>query len=65
MMLIWRPALCRELDPNMIPMPFNQDAFELKDLGLKSASVDDSKKQATGSEGTSLCFAIEWDDGKP
>lgn len=47
----------------MIAMPFNQEAYELKDLGLKSGSVMSSEKQSFPSDKVSLCFAIEWDDG--
>lgn len=52
-----------ELDPILMAMPFNDAAYELKDLGMRGGSVEDGSKQAyTGGKGQ-LCFAIEWDDG--
>ncbi|PWN88069.1 amidase signature enzyme [Acaromyces ingoldii] len=53
-----------ELDPILVPMAFNEEAFALKDLGRKSGSTHDDEKQALqpGKKGQ-LCFAIEWDDG--
>jgi len=47
-----------------MPMPFNQDAYELKDLGLKGGSVADAEKTSYTPSKTKLCFAIEWDDGE-
>ena len=57
------PLAHKELDPILVPMPFNQDAYELKDLGLKTGSAAGEGVQAHSPK-TPLCFAIEWDDGE-
>lgn len=49
-----------ELDPILVSMPFNEDAFQLKNLQLKAGS---SAPQESLPKGGKLCFAIEWDDG--
>ena len=50
-----------ELDPILVSMPFNEDAYALKDLQLKKGSSEPAECYAAGK--TQLCFAIEWDDG--
>ncbi|GAC76455.1 amidases [Moesziomyces antarcticus T-34] len=50
-----------ELDPILVSMPFNEDAYALKDLQLKKGSSEPAESYAAGK--TQLCFAIEWDDG--
>lgn len=49
-----------ELDPILVSMPFNEDAFQLKNLQLKAGS---SAPQESLPKDGKLCFAIEWDDG--
>lgn len=52
-----------EMDPILVAMPFNQTAFELKDLGMRGGSAAEPEKQAYTGGKEQLCFAIEWDDG--
>lgn len=49
-----------ELDPLLVSMPFNEDAYSLRDLQLKKGSS--ASQEALGQSGK-LCFAILWDDG--
>lgn len=51
-----------ELDPILVSMPFNEDAYALKNLQLKAGSAEPAEA-FTGDGKTQLCFAIEWDDG--
>jgi amidase len=51
-----------ELDPILVSMPFNEDAFALKNLQLKAGSVEPAEA-LSGDNSKQLCFAIEWDDG--
>lgn len=50
-----------ELDPILVSMPFNEDAYALKNLQLKQGSSEPAETHAQGKG--QLCFAIEWDDG--
>lgn len=52
-----------ELDPILVAMPFNEAAYELKDLELKAGSTGTESAEAYEAGKTQLCFAIEWDDG--
>jgi hypothetical protein len=47
-----------------MPMPFNQQAYELKDIGMKGGSAADAEKTSFTPSKTQICFAIEWDDGE-
>lgn len=49
-----------ELDPILVPMPFNEEAYALRNLELKAGS---SAPALSKEKGAKLCFAIEWDDG--
>jgi amidase len=53
-----------ELDPILVSMPFNEDAYALKNLQLKAGSAEPAEALSSGEDKTQqLCFAIEWDDG--
>lgn len=49
-----------ELDPILVSMPFNEEAYALKNLQLKAASAEPTESFTQAQ--TQLCFAIEWDD---
>ncbi|PWN46941.1 amidase [Violaceomyces palustris] len=57
-----------EMDPILVPMPFNEEAYQLKDLQMMKASSSrpsslEEEDKGEGEGKVKLCFAIEWNDG--